>query len=339
MKFFSLYRYLLNLFAASLLATSPAIASTELRQFAADLLRIEGEQVVRPDRIISYSEPIIGQRLRNALDANRAQRIVGLHMEAIKRGEIEPDISKLLRPYLDRYSKAFNANSKLYENEYLDSLIWYIVLSRETQQLMLIRSTPRATDTAVVDAQVLEGLEKMTESIQKALKTLDQVIAKSLMEQVGKGMFSQATTFRALQIFQALSSGRPFDNYALNHLVLSSNNQIRPPAVNLSTPYDRLSYAEKIEVGKKAFQTHCASCHQMDGRGQSGTSVGDLNQSKVLGNSSQALSITLKGKGKGMPSFSHLSDDEVAASVSYMLNSFTREVGFIFSDDVKQMRK
>jgi cytochrome c5 len=339
MKNPSIYRWLLSFSLINLLTLGQAIASTELRQFAADLLRIESEQVTRPDRIISYSEPIIGQRLRGAMDANRAQRIVGLHMEAMRRGENDPDISRLLQPYINRYSKAFNENSKQYENEYLDTLIWYVILSRETQQLMLSKSTPKVSDTVVLDAQTIEALEKMTQSVQRLLKTIDQTIAKNLMEQVGKGMFSQPTTFRALQIFQALNSGHPFDNYALNHLVLSSNNPPKPPAVNLSTPYDRLSYTEKIEASKKAFQAHCASCHQMDGRGALSAGIGDLNQSKVLGNPSQALNITLKGKGKGMPSFSHLSDDEVAATVSYMLNSFTREVGFVFSDDVRQLRK
>jgi len=74
-----------------------------------------------------------------------------------------------------------------------------------------------------------------------------------------------------------------------------------------------------LTPGQKSYQTHCAMCHGLDGRG--GEHAGGIANSRdVLAKTDQAIRQILRGgiPGTGMPSFRGLPDSEIGALVRYL---------------------
>lgn len=76
-----------------------------------------------------------------------------------------------------------------------------------------------------------------------------------------------------------------------------------------------------LVVGSAVYGEHCMSCHQTDGKGTSGFAPA-LAGSQIVQNHKDALiNVIVKGRG-AMPSFSSLTDVEIAGAIAYVRNAW-----------------
>lgn len=106
---------------------------------------------------------------------------------------------------------------------------------------------------------------------------------------------------------------------------------------------------EILLKGKALYQTNCAACHQGNGAGIPGTHPPLAQTGWVLGSKEKLINVVLKGlqdriRVHGevydgvMPAQPHLKDDEVAAILTYIRNSFGNEASVIQTQEVEKVR-
>lgn len=79
------------------------------------------------------------------------------------------------------------------------------------------------------------------------------------------------------------------------------------------------------ELGQLVFANNCASCHGMTGEGIPGVFPAFQGNEFVLGEPKAVIRVPMNGRG-GMPSFRNaLSDEQLAAVLSYIRNSWGNE--------------
>jgi mono/diheme cytochrome c family protein len=106
----------------------------------------------------------------------------------------------------------------------------------------------------------------------------------------------------------------------------------------------------QLQAGAKLYDTHCAACHGADGRGAPGaypalagsrsvTLASPVNAVRMVLNGGFAPSTAGNPRPYGMPPFAAaLGDEEVAAVVSYIRNSWGNRAGAVTPDDAGRWR-
>jgi cytochrome c6 len=90
--------------------------------------------------------------------------------------------------------------------------------------------------------------------------------------------------------------------------------------------------------GKAVFQKNCAACHQATGKGIPGAFPALAGNTFVQGPAKDAATVLLKGRG-GMPSFSQsLSDDDIAAVLTYARSSWGNSAAGLSEQEVGALR-
>ncbi len=89
--------------------------------------------------------------------------------------------------------------------------------------------------------------------------------------------------------------------------------------------------------GAGLYQRYCASCHKPDGTGVKDIFPSLVKNDKVTGEKTALLQLVLNGKEQ-MPSFAFLSDDELAAVLSYIRQSWSNESSDITSTHIRNYR-
>jgi len=89
------------------------------------------------------------------------------------------------------------------------------------------------------------------------------------------------------------------------------------------------------ELGSKVYSRSCAACHQQDGEGIPGAFPPLADNAFVQSQPSEVIRTIYNGRG-GMPSFSgDLSNEELAAVISYIRNTWGNEAEPTEPDDVR----
>src|SRR5690606_6975282 len=108
--------------------------------------------------------------------------------------------------------------------------------------------------------------------------------------------------------------------------------------------------AAAIADGKKAYEDNCAACHQPDGKGLAGAfpplAASDWLQGKTAAQVAATVLEGLQGAivvngvtyDSLMPAQSHLSDADIAAITTYLLNSWDNPAGSITAAEVTAQR-
>lgn len=79
------------------------------------------------------------------------------------------------------------------------------------------------------------------------------------------------------------------------------------------------------EVGQQIYTNNCAACHQADGQGLGGVYPALVGSALATGAPEGVVQILLNGRG-GMPSFaSDLSNEQIAAVISYVRTAWGNE--------------
>jgi cytochrome c oxidase subunit II len=89
--------------------------------------------------------------------------------------------------------------------------------------------------------------------------------------------------------------------------------------------------------GEKVYNTQCAACHQPNGQGMAPSFPSLVNSKVVNGPAEPHIQQTLKGKNL-MPPFAHLSDEDLAAAITYERTSWGNKGGKVTADQVKSQR-
>ena len=104
------------------------------------------------------------------------------------------------------------------------------------------------------------------------------------------------------------------------------------------------------DVGRAGYEAYCQSCHQPDGSGMAGAFPPLANSDYLLADPERGILAVLRGisgsiKVNGatynsvMPHLAYLSDDDVAAIVTYVLNSWGNDGGSVSVGDVARLRQ
>jgi len=104
-----------------------------------------------------------------------------------------------------------------------------------------------------------------------------------------------------------------------------------------------------MEKGKLVYDQNCLACHQMDGSGVPMLTPSLVNAAYVNGDKIRLINVVLKGlKGVAidgemydspMPPLAHLSDDDIAAVLTYVRGNFSNKSGEIKREEVAEVRK
>lgn len=114
--------------------------------------------------------------------------------------------------------------------------------------------------------------------------------------------------------------------------------QIRPAKErNGSSWKSKPALVQETQNGAGLYQRYCASCHKPDGKGVPDIFPSLVRSDKVTGEISALLQLVLNGKEQ-MPSFAFLSDDELAAVLSYIRQSWSNESSDITSTYIRKFR-
>lgn len=94
---------------------------------------------------------------------------------------------------------------------------------------------------------------------------------------------------------------------------------------------------ELMAMGETVFEQNCASCHGTDGQGTPGVPALAGNAT-VTGDPEGVIQTVFEGPST-MPAFrDELSDEEIAAVISYIRNTWGNEAPTISADDVAAAR-
>ena len=103
------------------------------------------------------------------------------------------------------------------------------------------------------------------------------------------------------------------------------------------------------DKGKEVYDQNCLACHQVDGSGVPMLTPSLVNADYVQGDKVRLINVVLKGlKGveiggemydNPMPPLVHLSDEDIAAVLTYVRSNFSNKAGPIKKEEVAAARK
>jgi mono/diheme cytochrome c family protein len=110
-------------------------------------------------------------------------------------------------------------------------------------------------------------------------------------------------------------------------------------ATTTATP-EPLSDDELISRGEAVYATYCAACHQLDGQGITNAYPALAENPFVLAEDpAGVLRIVFTGRA-GMPHFrDYLSEQEIAAAVSYVRNGWENSASVVTIEEVQTVRE
>lgn len=90
--------------------------------------------------------------------------------------------------------------------------------------------------------------------------------------------------------------------------------------------------------GKALFAANCSACHRLDGMGVKGAFPALAGDPFVTGPKANPITRVLNGRG-GMPTFkAELTDDQIAAILTYVRSSWGNKAGPVSVGDVAAIR-
>ena len=103
------------------------------------------------------------------------------------------------------------------------------------------------------------------------------------------------------------------------------------------------------DKGKEVYDANCLACHQIDGSGVPMLTPPLVNAEYVQGDKVRLINVVLKGLqgvevngemyDNPMPPLAHLSDEDIAAVLTYVRNNFSNKAGPIKKEEVAAARK
>ncbi|SFU33749.1 Cytochrome c5 [Polaromonas sp. YR568] len=276
-----------------------AWAGENVRVFASELLAFESRQVLQPEPPVKYSDASGGAELRKLLDPVRAPIVVNEYFEGVEKQLSEPEVTKLLQPLMVRYEKAFDANPRAYEEEYLDALNWTVLILQRSVRSSALALPARSAAPSEEEA----AMQRLLESLKGLTDTMLGLVSKGIRSKVAKDMFSEAGGKRALEMADRLA----------------------PPSagVTAAAPLSSVqTQTRNLVSGEQVYRAQCIACHATGIAGS--PKQGDVAAwaPRIRSGLASMLQSTLKGKGAmGAQGGGDFQDIELARAVVYLANS------------------
>jgi hypothetical protein len=173
-----------------------------LQNFASELKLHESRQLLRPERVVNYSDAEGGASLRALLAPARVTRVLDDYFSGLGKDNTQPNFLDLVGPLVTRYGKAFAAEPRVYEEEYLDSLHLVVAaLERSANRTQL-----RLAATAPADA---EAMRPLLDSLQGMSDSMVALTARTIRDRANSGVYSPAGQARALALADRLTASVP----------------------------------------------------------------------------------------------------------------------------------
>lgn len=135
----------------------------------------------------------------------------------------------------------------------------------------------------------------------------------------------------------------------LSLFILAATTQLYAQAHKPAAKTTVAGLSSSLTAGKKVYTLHCLSCHMADGGGVANMNPPLINTTYVLGDKNKMIQIVLKGFNESvdingdtytntMPALAVLKDQEIAAVLTYVRNSFGNKAPAVTVADVKKAR-
>ena len=150
------------------------------------------------------------------------------------------------------------------------------------------------------------------------------------------------------KIWRVMYKGRRW-NFGKKNLKSMEERKLRAHIRKPDIVNDNLQ-KDKPAEGKLVYSTYCGTCHQMDGKGDSGRFPTLVATDWVTGDKERLVRIVLNGMEGSievngafysglMPQHSFLSDEEIAEVLTYIRQSFGNDASGVSPEEVGQVRK
>lgn len=197
-----------------------------------------------------------------------------------------------------------------------------------------IAGAPKHGDVSAWTPRIKSGLKSLVNSTLKG---------KGAMPSMRNMDFSEVEIARAV-VYLANSAGGKFVEPTAGG-GLSAFREYRQPPQDASVgrapliSYTALDADQKLKFGERVYETHCAVCHQRNGRGAG--PIPNLTNAPTFMKSDTAIQVVLNGsKNRAMPGWALLKDEEIAEVINYSRSKFGNQlVEYIDPDDVRRARK
>jgi len=280
---------------------------------------------------------------------------------------------------VDKWEKALDTKDKDYEHNRLEALWvhqWQNVVNLDLLNDVLKSPEPRARAQAVrvlcywmdrvpntmalLDAAMRDSAPRVRLEAVRALsfvkgKDVPQAIDLAKLAMMDKDYYINYC-FR--ETMKQLGSLPEAGDLLKKDPILAARLRAAPDAKYGPTRKNLTSAEQKAyDLGKEVFNrdAHCATCHQPDGKGIENT-YPPLAKSEWLDDDERVIKIVLKGlygplkfQGKEygpaknappMIGFGPLAtDEEIAAAISYVHQSFGNDLDFVKPEEVKRIRE
>lgn len=128
----------------------------------------------------------------------------------------------------------------------------------------------------------------------------------------------------------------------------SEKDTVKEQAARIYTEPQTATADATLEAGKKVYDDNCLACHQAGGEGAPGM-FPPLNKNEYTSDKTKLISTVLHGvegaiKVNGteynniMPAQDYLSDEEIAAVLTYVLKSFVKSEETVSAEEVASVR-
>lgn len=103
-------------------------------------------------------------------------------------------------------------------------------------------------------------------------------------------------------------------------------------------PPDPVDEQDLIAMGEPIYAEQCQGCHGADGMGLGGAYPQLAGNDFVMGDPDPVIDLVLRGRG-GMPPFGgQLNDQQIAAVISYIRNTWDNEAPVVQPEEVSEVR-
>jgi mono/diheme cytochrome c family protein/glucose/arabinose dehydrogenase len=332
-------------------------------------------RITYPSRPLLVPKKIAGESIENLLECLKE------HEDNVRmRAKIELDTrdTKQVIAAVQKWEKALDKKNKDYEHNRLEALWvhqWHNIVNPALLADVLKSPEPRARAQAVrVACYWMDRLPNATDIFVEAVKDaaprvrLEGVRALSFVKgkDVPKAIEAAKTlmmdkdyyiTYCFRETLKQLGSLPEAGELIKGDAILAARLRQSPDAKFGPTRKLNKEEQKAYDLGKEVFNrdSHCATCHQPDGKGVENTYPA-LVKSEWLDDPDRVIKIVLKGlygelkfQGKSfgpskntppMVGFGALAnDEEIAAVISYVNQSFGNDLDIVKAADVKRIRE
>ncbi len=292
--------------------------------------------------------------------------------------ELDTHDTKEVIAAVQKWEKALDKAAPNYEHNRLEALWvhqWHNVVNLELLDAVLKSPEPRARAQAV--RVLCYWRDRVPNALDLLSVAVKDTAPRVRLETVrAASFFRGADTVRAIEIANAVSVDKDYyidycyketmkqlislpEGGNANNALLQARLRVKPNTAYGPTRKDLSPEEKKVyELGREVFarDAHCSTCHQADGKGVDGIYPGLVKSEWLEGDQQRVIKIVLKGlfgpldfqgkkygPEKGTPPMMGfgplLKDDELAAVISYVNQSFGNDLPFVKPEEVTKVRE